>query len=259
MTSTSKSEPIEIKVEAKLQEEIADLEAKRRACDDEAFDLQPQVHAALKENPDDPAALRAHDRLIALLSRGTALNFKLTELRSPAEFERRVAAQTYKTERITKMATTAKKGKTNAKDQGFPEVYLGENGNFRPGMDARAKSDLVDAVLGLEPSAAALHAFTEEEAKGLIASRGWQSFVAAKKKIVEAKAAKAAARAAEKEAREKERAEAKAAKAAAKEAEMETPKDGEVAGYIDITTGEFIPAAKPDPKPTPRKRTRKTA
>ena len=73
-----------------------------------------------------------------------------------------------------------KTSKQTAREQGFPAVYLGLAGNFKPGYDATAKRDLVAAVLGL-PNPQALHRFTAKKAQQLIDARGWQKFVAAKK------------------------------------------------------------------------------
>jgi hypothetical protein len=66
--------------------------------------------------------------------------------------------------------------KQTAREQGFPEPYLGPTGNFKPGYDARAKSDLV-AVLRGAPNPDALHRFTKPRAQKLIAARGWGRFV----------------------------------------------------------------------------------
>lgn len=62
-----------------------------------------------------------------------------------------------------------KPAKVTARDQGIPEVYLSESGAFRPGFDAKLKSDLINAVLGSN----VLHVFTEEEALAILESRGW--------------------------------------------------------------------------------------
>ena len=77
------------------------------------------------------------------------------------------------------MARTTKK--PTAKDQGVPAAYLGPAGNFKPGYDARLKSDLVHAILGL-PNANALHRFTSKKAQQLVTARGWQRFVDQKRK-----------------------------------------------------------------------------
>lgn len=63
----------------------------------------------------------------------------------------------------------AKPKKVTAADQGIPTVYLGDGGNFRPGYDAKLKSDLLNAVLGSN----VLHVFSEKEALSILESRGW--------------------------------------------------------------------------------------
>jgi hypothetical protein len=79
------------------------------------------------------------------------------------------------------MATTRqrrRRGKTpTAADQGFPPVYIGQGGKFKPGRDARAKADLFAAVLGVE-NKGRLHTFTKAEADKLIKARGWQGLLA---------------------------------------------------------------------------------
>jgi hypothetical protein len=62
-----------------------------------------------------------------------------------------------------------KPAKVTARDQGIPDVYLGESGTFKPGYDAKLKSDLLTAVLG----SGVLHVFTEKEALAILESRGW--------------------------------------------------------------------------------------
>jgi hypothetical protein len=54
-------------------------------------------------------------------------------------------------------------------------------------VDARAKSDLVAAVVGYE-NKGALHTFTATEAQKLIDARGWGRFVSAKRKAILEKA-----------------------------------------------------------------------
>jgi hypothetical protein len=46
--------------------------------------------------------------------------------------------------------TTAKTTKQTARDKGVPEQYLSESGKFRPGLDARYKSDLITEALDFE-------------------------------------------------------------------------------------------------------------
>lgn len=76
------------------------------------------------------------------------------------------------------MAT--KRNHKTAREQGFPEPYLGPAGNFRPGYDATAKRDLIAAVLGL-PNPNRLHRFTKAKPQRLIAARGWQGFLVRKR------------------------------------------------------------------------------
>jgi hypothetical protein len=66
-------------------------------------------------------------------------------------------------------ATEAKAKKVTARDQGVPEVYLSESGSFRPGYDAKLKSDLIVAILG----DGRLYEFTADEAMSILESRGW--------------------------------------------------------------------------------------
>lgn len=94
----------------------------------------------------------------------------------------------------TKMATAPKTNapaKVTAKDQGWPAAYLAPNGNFKPGLDAAAKSDAICTVLGV-PNAKARATFTVEQATKLIKARGWESQLERKREILAAKVAKAA-------------------------------------------------------------------
>lgn len=72
------------------------------------------------------------------------------------------------------------------KEQGFPEVYLAETGKFKPGYDAKAKSDLVASALGLSKPDK-LHRFTKEKAQELISLRGWDGYLERKRKIMASK------------------------------------------------------------------------
>ena len=114
-----------------------------------------------------------------------AANRQLKKVNDPVEIERRMMT--------TARLTTLKRqiNRKTARDQGFPEVYLGETGNFKPGLDATAKSDLTHAYLGLvRPNA--LATFTPEEAMKLLQARGWMGYVEQKQKSLEAKEAKEA-------------------------------------------------------------------
>lgn len=135
----------------------------------------------------------------------------------------------------TKMATdakTKKPAKVTAADQGFPKEYLAPNGNFKPGLDARAKSDLVAAVLGIDQSKA-LVKFSAEDAQKLIDVRGWQGFVTKKKASLEGEAARAEKRKAAAATKAKEKAAAKS-------------------NVVDIESAASG-GAKPDPKPAKSK------
>jgi hypothetical protein len=67
----------------------------------------------------------------------------------------------------------AKTPKVTARDQGIPEVYLSEAGTFRPGDDAKLKSDLITAVLG----DGRLHVWDPEEALAVLEARGWMTML----------------------------------------------------------------------------------
>lgn len=131
--------------------------------------------------------------------------------------------------RATMAGTDNKQKRQTAREQGFPEVYLGENGNFRPGLDASAKSDLVESYLGGKGKR---HTFTKEEAKRLLDLRGWFPYVAKRQAAIEADAKRKQAKA------DKAKEAAAAKKADAKPAAKPTAK------------GE----AKPDPKPANKRR-----
>lgn len=127
--------------------------------------------------------------------------------------------------------------KPTAKDLGVPDVYLGAGGNFRPGLDARLKSDLINAIIDVE-NKGALVKWTADEAKKLFAQfPQWKGFLIRKQEIVAAKAAAATERAAEKAESAKVKAEAKKAAAAAKTA----------------ASGKTDTGVTPDPKPSAKK------
>ncbi len=78
----------------------------------------------------------------------------------------------------------AKTPKVTARDQGVPEVYLSEAGAFRPGYDAKMKSDLITAILG----SPVLHTWDPEEALRVMESRGWLPMLEASRAARERKA-----------------------------------------------------------------------
>lgn len=160
---------------------------------------------------------------------------KLDRINDPAEIARR-------TEQRARLDTLKKEktmNKVTALSQGFPTEYLGDNGNFKPGLDARAKSDLVNAYLEQPPSKDALATFTKDEAAKLLKARGWMKFVEKRQAALTAAAARAEKKAAAK-------AEAKAKPKAEKpEAEVKDIAEARAAK----AGGEVTPDPKPEPKP----------
>lgn len=223
----------------KVEEEIAALERQLPALEREYRKLSDKAHKtglrllaasdsgnipaklALQSEEEDRQAHTARSRYESTLDRIRIKRDQLKRLHDPREIERRTEQRL----RLNNLKESKMAKKETAKDQGFPAEYLGENGNFKPGLDARAKSDLVNAFLGLE-SKGALATFTKDEAQKLLKKRGWMSFV-------EKKQASIAAAQAKKEAAAAKRAEEKAATAGNK------PSGGD----DDVT---------PDPKPAPK-------
>lgn len=52
---------------------------------------------------------------------------------------------------VSAKSKTPKVKQPNPRDQGIPEVYLSESGKFKPGYDAKLKSDLVNSALDTNP------------------------------------------------------------------------------------------------------------
>lgn len=157
-------------------------------------------------------------------------------------------------ETITKERTMADKNKPakqTAKDRGVPKEYLAENGNFKPGMDARYKSDLILAILE-QPNSKALVKFTKMQAEKLFAAfPHWADFLARKTEILQANAEKLAAKAAEKAAKETAKAAEKKARTAAKSTEQVVAE--EQAAHDAAVAPNGKAEAKPDPKPASTK------
>lgn len=84
----------------------------------------------------------------------------------------------------SKTQASAKATKVTARDQGVPEVYLSEAGTFKPGYDAKMKSDLITAILG----SPVLHTWDPEEALKVMESRGWLPMLEASRAARERKA-----------------------------------------------------------------------
>jgi hypothetical protein len=88
------------------------------------------------------------------------------------------------TEQTPAEVKPAKAPKVTARDQGVPEVYLSESGAFKPGYDAKLKSDLIRAILG----DGRLHVFEADEALAILDSRGWMSMLETSRQARERKA-----------------------------------------------------------------------
>lgn len=134
--------------------------------------------------------------LHAWMDRKVVLEHTIKRLQSPAEIERRREVNN-RIREVKKVAAENNKKET-ARDQGVPGSYLGANGNFKPGMDARYKSDLITSALGEKITDKGLHQFTKESALERLQQRGWMSHLEKAKKSREDKAAKKAAAAREK-------------------------------------------------------------
>lgn len=172
---------------------------------------------------------------------------RIVRLNSPMELQERMQ----KTERITALRRRTTMAKETAKDQGVPKEYLNDEGNFRIGMDARLKSDLVNAALDL-PAPEALATFTKADAVKLLKARNWMSFLDRKKEIIEAKEKRAAEAAKVKEEKARERAAEKEKKAEEK-AEAKAKADAEKKEAVDKKAAAAAAKDKtekggPDPK-----------
>jgi hypothetical protein len=77
-----------------------------------------------------------------------------------------------------------KSRKKTAADLGVPKPYLSPTGTFKPGMDARLKSDLILAVLD-QPAPNALVKWTKPKAVVLLARfPQWKPFLDKKREIL---------------------------------------------------------------------------
>jgi len=84
---------------------------------------------------------------------------------------------------------TQSKAKT-ARDLGVPNAYLGPAGKFRPGADARLKTDLIVRALS-QPAPNALVPFSRQAAIKLLAKfPQWKPVLDRKKRALAAAAAK---------------------------------------------------------------------
>lgn len=141
------------------------------------------------------AAERIHNKLMRAINGGTACSSRLVDLRHPSELERRLHKVAKRDESLSKLrerkaaqqeqggvgARPAKKVSGLPRDQGFPPIYLAENGKFQPGQDSRAKSDLCNSVLGIK-TPEMKHQFKKQEALRLLELRDWMGYLDRKRK-----------------------------------------------------------------------------
>lgn len=174
---------------AELQWQKLDDKAQKTGLKLLAADDRGRVSDKLREQSrkEDAEAEKAHRAYTGLLDSIAYHRDRLKRLHEPQEITKRVEQRL----RLNNLKEREMAKKETAKDQGFPDVYLGENGNFKPGMDARAKSDLVSAFLGQE-SKGALAEFTKAQAKKLLEKRDWMVWVEKRQASTERKAEKAA-------------------------------------------------------------------
>jgi hypothetical protein len=93
-----------------------------------------------------------------------------------------------------KASAKPKASKKTAADLGVPSEYTGPTGTFKPGLDARLKSDLILRALD-QPAPKALVQFTQAEAVKLLAKfPQWKPFLTKKKQALAVAAKKAAAK-----------------------------------------------------------------
>lgn len=244
--------------------------------DDKAFRLQDEYDAAAKKaeetgsREDQLAVDRLHHQLIDAQGKGNSMAEIIRNLQSPGEHERRVQDKTDKQASLRRLTgRSSAMPKETAKDQGVPDVYLNDSGNFRIGMDARLKSDLVLSALGQitkDNPGASLTVFEPKEALALLEKRGWMSFHDRKKQLVEQAAAAKAEAAEKREAAAREKADAKAkkdAEKAAAKAEADAKAATEKAAKAEPSTPgnakEETGTARPDPKPQASGRSRARA
>lgn len=171
----------------RLESEIAALRAEHEAMDEQLFSIQDAYDVEWAKVPldqDSPALDKYHGQLLEIFGAQKNLRQRIEVLSSPSELDRRLQDATFTSDGTLKQARTPAEPKASARDRGVPDVYLGETGNFRPGMDARYKSDLILSALGL-PAPDALQTYDPADALTRIEERGWQAFLDKKRAKVE--------------------------------------------------------------------------
>lgn len=178
----------------KALERIAKLEADRPAAVAE-YDA---VWDAYAKNPDRPIDPEEESKLEKISNRVREIDHNIASYKLLVH---RLSNPTPRDEAKTSRLENLKMAKKNLTDNtGVPAVYLNANGRFKPGLDARYKSDLVNSALG-EKSDKALETFTVEDAINRLQQRGWMKYLDAARSSREAAAARKAARADEVKAR----------------------------------------------------------
>lgn len=154
------------------------------------------------------------------------LERSISRLNDPAEQQRR---------RESSARLSSLKGDRQMSDNSsIHQDYLSESGRFKPGLDARYKSDLVKSALGISDGEN-LHTYEPEDAVARLEARSWLPFLEKKKAALAAQAA---------------RDEAKAERVAA--SADEAPKKATRAPRAAKAEGTEV---TPDPKPERKPRT----
>lgn len=183
------TEAVADRVEQQLHTEISAARAEHDSLDADLIGLQDAYDRAwadeivyLRKGKKPPEAVvkicnKLNEQTVSFLDRQKALREKLARLSSPAEAERRLQdATTTTVDGLPRVPRAPREVKPTARERGVPDVYLGDNGNFRPGMDARYKSDLINSALGLTNENAKM-AFDLADAEQRLTERGWTHFL----------------------------------------------------------------------------------
>jgi hypothetical protein len=237
---------------AEVEAEVAEVEERTRElklqlpeltkAKDDAFDLYagPGVD---KNKADESAGSRYEQAFTAEMLTMDAIKrnaLRISTLRSPEEFDRRMEAVINARggiKRMNEAATKERVKKPTARDRGVPEIYLNpETGNFKVGADARYKSDLVSSALGIADESR-LQDFDAKDAEKRLAEREWTPFLDRKKEILAEKERKAKEREKEREEAARTKAEEKSKADAKKKADAESARAAKESGQ-----------ATPDPK-----------
>lgn len=148
-----------------------------------------RVAAALRKDKEPPADAssecdRYGEQIVTILGTQKNLLRRIALLSSPEELERRLQDTQVTASGAPRIPRASAGPKLSARDRGVPDVYLGDTGNFRPGMDARYKSDLILSALGL-PAPDALETYDPADAVTRIEERGWTAFLDRKREKIE--------------------------------------------------------------------------